>query len=59
MAKYKSDHTVGEAIRLLQEHDPNAELWLEGNGYSVPWNGQWAWIGSAVVLREDKGGEDE
>lgn len=59
MPKYKSDHTVGEAIRALQQHDPDAELWLEGNGYCVPWNGEWAWIGKAVVLREDKGQPEE
>lgn len=55
MPKYESDHTVGELIAVLQEHDPDAELWLQGGGVCVPWNGEWGWIGAAIVLREDKG----
>jgi hypothetical protein len=55
MPKYKSDHTVGEAIAELLKHDPDAELWVEGSdGLCIPWNGEWSWIGSAVVLRADR-----
>jgi hypothetical protein len=54
MSKYKSDHTVGEAIELLLNHDPDAELWVQGDGVCVPWSGEFRWYGSAVILTEDR-----